>query len=104
MFIFGNLLLAIANVLDILLTIYMWIVIIVAVISWVNPDPYNPIVRFLHAVTDPVFRPIRRLIGYRLGFIDISPIIVIVGIIFIKGFLIRSLIELAYKLKRGGIV
>ncbi len=103
MFIFANLVIAIANITDILLTIYMWIVIISALISWVNPDPYNPIVRFLHAVTEPVFRPIRRTIGYKLGIIDISPMIVILVILFVKHFLIRSLIELAYKLK-GGII
>lgn len=104
MFIFANLLLAIANILNIALTIYMWIVIISAVISWVNPDPYNPIVKFLRAVTEPVYRPIRRLIGYRLGPIDISPMIVILAIIFVQKFLVSSLIEFAYKLKRGGIV
>lgn len=104
MFIFGNLLLGVANILDILLTIYMWIVIISAIISWVNPDPYNPIVKFLRGITEPVYRPIRKLIGFRLGIIDISPMIVILGIIFIKIFFIRSLIEIAYKLKTGGTV
>ncbi len=104
MFIFANLLLAIANILDIVLTAYMWIVIISALISWVNPDPYNPLVKFLRAVTEPVYRPIRRIIGYRLGIIDISPMVVILAIIFVKYFFIGSLIELAYKLKRGGLV
>jgi len=104
MFIFANLLLAITHILDIALTVYMWIVIISAVISWVNPDPYNPIVRFLRVVTEPVYRPIRRLIGYRLGPIDISPMVVILAIIFVQKFLVSSLIEFAYKLKRGGIL
>lgn len=104
MFIFGNLILAIANILDIVLSAYMWIVIISALISWVRPDPYNPIVRFLYSVTEPVFRPIRRLIGFRLGPIDISPMIVILAIIFIQRFLISSLIELAYKLKGGALL
>ncbi|MFZ6017629.1 MAG: YggT family protein [Nitrospirota bacterium] len=100
MFIFANLLLAIANILNVVLTVYMWIIIIAALISWVNPDPYNPIVRFLHAVTEPVLGPIRRRIGYGIG-IDISPIVVILAILFVKYFLIESLIELAYKLKGG---
>lgn len=104
MFIFANLLLAIANILNILLTVYMWIVIISAIISWVNPDPYNPIVRFLRAVTEPVYKPIRKIIGFRLGIIDISPMVVILAILFAKYFLIGSLIDLAYKLKRGGII
>lgn len=103
MFLFGNLIIAIANVLNIILDIYKWIIIIAALISWVNPDPYNPIVRFLYSVTEPVLRPVRRLIGYRLGPIDISPIIIILLIIFIQKFLISSLMELGYKLK-GGIL
>jgi YggT family protein len=67
----------------------------------VNPDPYNPIVRFLYSVTEPVFRPIRRLIGHRLGPIDISPIIVILAIIFIQSFLVRTLIKVGYKFGGG---
>ena len=101
MFIFGNFIIAIANILDIILDIYKWIIIIAAVISWVNPDPYNPVVRFLYAITEPALRPIRRIIGFRLGPVDISPIIVILAIIFIQRFLIGSLIELAYKMKGG---
>jgi len=101
MFIIGNFFLAAAYILNTLLTIYMWIVIASALISWVNPDPYNPIVRFLHAVTEPALRPIRKIIGYRLGVIDISPMIVILIILFVKYFLIQSLIDFAYKLKGG---
>jgi YggT family protein len=101
MFIFANFIIAVDGILKVLLDGYMWIVIISALISWVNPDPYNPIVRFLHAVTEPVFRPIRRIIGYRLGPIDISPMVVILGIMFVKYFIIQSLIEVAYKLKGG---
>lgn len=104
MFIIANLFLALAHILDVALTVYMWIVIISAIISWVNPDPYNPIVKFLRAVTEPVYRPIRGVIGYRLGPIDISPLLVILVIIFIKKFLINSLLDLACKLKRGGLV
>lgn len=104
MFILGNLILAIANILDIVLSLYMWVVIIAALISWVNPDPYNPIVRFLHSVTEPVFRPIRRRIGFRLGPIDISPLVVILAIIFFQRFLIHSLIELGYKIKGGALI
>ncbi|MDP1758881.1 MAG: YggT family protein [Thermodesulfovibrionales bacterium] len=101
MFIIGDLIIAVAKILDIVLDVYKWIVIIAALIGWVNPDPYNPIVRLLHAVTEPVFRPIRRIIGYRLGPIDISPLIVILVIIFTQLFLIQSLIKLGYKLGGG---
>lgn len=101
MFVFGDLLISIATIIDYLLGFYKWVVIIAALLSWVNPDPYNPIVRFLYSVTEPVFRPIRRLIGYRLGPIDISPIIVILAIIFIQSFLVRTLIKVGYKFGGG---
>jgi len=104
MFIIGNLILAIAQILDIILSAYMWVVIIVALLSWVSPDPYNPIVRFLYSITEPVFRPIRRGIGFRLGPIDISPMVVILVIMFIRKFLISSLIELGYKFKGGALL
>ncbi len=70
-----------------LLGLYKWIVIFSALVTWVNPDPYNPIVRFLYKATEPVLYPIRRYIGNRLGPIDISPIIVIFAIIFLQSFL-----------------
>ena len=104
MFIIGNLILAITGVLDIILGVYKWIIIIAAVVSWVSPDPYNPIVRFLYLVTEPVLRPIRRIIGYRLGPIDISPLVAILIIIFIQRFFITTLTELAYKIKGGAIL
>lgn len=106
MFVFANLIIAVAKILNIILELYQWVIIISALISWVNPDPYNPIVRFLRLVTEPVLRPIRRVIGYRLGPIDISPIVVILAIIFIQKFLIGSLVELAYRMKiqGGGII
>jgi len=104
MLIFANLLLTVAEIVNLLLNVYYWIVIVAALISWVNPDPYNPVVRFLHTVTEPVFRPIRRLIGYRLGPIDISPIVVILAILFIQKFLVRSVIEIAYKIKGGAFI
>lgn len=104
MVVLGNLIYAVGYVLDWLLDIYMWVVIISALLSWVNPDPYNPIVRFMNAVTEPVFRPIRRLIGYRLGPIDISPLLVIAAIIFIQKFLVSSLIELGIKIKGGSLL
>ena len=101
MFVFGNLLISIATIINYLLGLYKWVVIIAALISWVNPDPYNPIVRFLYAITEPVFRPIRRLIGYRLGPIDISPIIVILVIMFLQSFLVGTLIKIAQQFGGG---
>lgn len=101
MFVFGDFMIAVARILDTLLEIYKWVIIIAALISWVNPDPYNPIVRFLYSVTEPVLRPIRRLIGFRLGPIDISPLIVILVIIFVQSFLIRSLLKIGLRFGGG---
>ncbi|HIC91667.1 MAG TPA: YggT family protein, partial [Syntrophaceae bacterium] len=77
---------AIASVIDISLTIYMWIIIAQAVISWVNPNPYNPIVRFLYTATEPILYPIRRRLPISFGGIDFSPMIVILAIIILKLF------------------
>ncbi len=98
MFIFGNFLQAVAFILETVLTIYMWIIIITALISWVNPDPYNPIVRFLYSVTEPVLRPIRRRLSFSMG-IDISPILVILVIMFIKYFIVASLFDIASRMR-----
>jgi YggT family protein len=95
MFVLGNLVGALAKVIDYVLMIYMWIIIARAVISWVNPDPYNPIVRFLYSITDPVLLAIRRRLPLSFGGIDFSPIIVILAIIFLQRFLVASLHDLA---------
>ncbi len=100
MFVFSNFLIAVAKILDIVLTILYWLILIRALISWVNPDPYNPIVQFLYKTTEPILYPIRRFLplGLRFG-IDISPIIAFLAIMFLKSFLVRTLIDLALKLK-----
>lgn len=91
MFIFGNIILGIAKVLDVVLNIYMWIIIIRALISWVNPDPYNTIVQVLTRMTEPVLKPIRKLVpSDRIG-IDFSPLIAVFVIIFLQYALINTL-------------
>ena len=97
MFILANFLNAIAVVLGTLLNIYMWIIIIRALISWVNPDPWNPIVQFLNRVTEPILAPIRQMIGLRIG-VDVSPIIVILIIIFLQKAVVQSLEEFAMRM------
>jgi YggT family protein len=99
MFVLGNFIAAAAHILDIALTIYMWIIIIRAVLSWVNPDPYNPIVRFIERVTEPVMAPVRRWIPIRGMGIDFSPIIVLLVIIFLQSFLVKSLLELSFRIR-----
>lgn len=99
MFVLANLIAAVADVVNLLLTTYMWIIIARALISWVSPDPYNPIVQFLHRVTEPVLGPVRRrLPGYGMG-LDLSPLIVIVGIIFLQRFVVASLHQLALNIQ-----
>ena len=97
MFVVANFLVAVAKMIDILLSLYMWTIIARAIISWVNADPYNPIVRFLISITEPVLYPIRRRLPM-LGGIDFSPILVILAIIFVQTFLVQSLIQLAARL------
>ena len=98
MIILSNFLIAIAKDLDIVLTIFMWIVIARAVLSWVSPDPYNPIVRFIHQVTEPVLYQIRRRIPVSFGGIDFSPILVFLAIIFLQRFVVSSLLQMAQTL------
>ena len=95
MFVLGNFIFALAVVVDYALTFYLWIVIARAVLSWVSPDPYNPIVRFIHNITEPVLYRIRRALPLDFGGIDISPIIVMLAILFLQKFLVGSLVGLS---------
>ena len=95
MFVLSNFIIGLAKVIDIALTLYMWVIIFRALISWVNPDPYNQIVIFLYRVTEPVLGPIRRRLPMRNIGIDISPVIVILVIIFLKYFLMETMIQMA---------
>ena len=91
MFVFGNILVGVAEVLDMVLSIYMWVIIIRALISWVNPDPYNPVVQILQKLTEPVLKPLRNIIPvYRMG-LDITPLIAILLIIFLKKAVVVTL-------------
>ncbi len=98
MFLIANLIHAIAVLLSYVLTIYIWIIIVRALISWVSPDPYNPIVQILYRITEPVLAPVR----YRMpdfGGIDISPIVVLLVIFFLQSFLVSSLFDMARMLR-----
>ncbi len=98
MFIISNFLQAVAVILHYGLTIYMWLVIARAVISWVNPDPYNPIVRFLYQTTEPVLYQVRRYLPLPQVGLDISPIIVFIIIIFLDNFIVKTISEIAMRL------
>ena len=97
MFVVGNTLLGFATVLDYVLTFYTWIVIARALISWVNPDPWNPIVQFLSRATEPVLAPIRRRLGWSMG-IDLSPLVVIVAIWFLQIAVVPSIKDIAVRM------
>ena len=91
----GNLITAVVTIIDYLLTFYMYIIIGRAIISWVSPNPNNPIVNFLYVATEPVLSYVRKIIPPIGGSVDISPILVLVAIVFIKQILIQSLHQLA---------
>lgn len=98
MFVFANLVGAVADVLNLILQLYMWILIARAVVSWVNPDPRNPIVRFLYNATEPLLYRVRQIVPLFAGGIDFSPIVVIIGIVFLQRFLVVSLQQVAASL------
>ncbi len=100
MFVITNFLSALAHVLDMLLTILYWLILIRVLISWVNPDPDNQIVQFLYKITEPVLNSIRKILpsSFRFGF-DISPIIAFLAIIFLKSFLVKTILDLAMRIK-----
>ncbi|MCK5508320.1 MAG: YggT family protein [Deltaproteobacteria bacterium] len=98
MYIIGYLFMAIAKILDLVLLIFMWIIIGRAILSWVSPDPFNPIVRFINNVTEPVLSRIRALIPLNFGGMDFSPIIVLLGVMFLRSFVVNSLMRLSANL------
>lgn len=95
MFVLSNFIRALASIVDIVLSIFYWLIIIRALISWVNPDPYNAVVQFLYRTTEPILYPIRRMLP-PMG-IDVSPIIAFLIIIFLKGFVVATLIDMSYR-------
>ncbi|MFZ0051135.1 MAG: YggT family protein [Desulfobaccales bacterium] len=98
MFVLSNLLVALAQILNLGLTIYMWLIIARALLSWVNPDPYNPIVRFLYNVTEPVLAWVRQRLPLVYSGLDLSPLLVLAVIYFLRIFLVASILQLASRL------
>ncbi len=89
---------AIAQILHMVINIYIWVVIISALISFVRPDPYNPIVQILHRLTNPVYAFIRRFIPTIIGGIDVAPILIILALQFIDLFAVKLLFALVHAL------
>ena len=99
MFVLANLIRALAEILNVILTAAYWLILIRALISWVNPDPYNAIVQFLHKMTEPILYPIRKMLPftYSIG-IDISPLVAFLIIFFLRSFLVRTLLDVAFRM------
>ena len=95
MFALGHLIESLAHILDLALTIYMWVIIARALLSWVNPDPFNPIVRFLYNVTEPVLNWVRTRVPVVFGGLDLAPLLVLLAIVFLQRFLVATLFDLA---------
>jgi YggT family protein len=96
MFVFTNFFMAVISVADTVLTLYFWLIIISALLSWINPDPYNPIVSIIRRLTEPAFNLVRRWFPFtNLGGVDLSPIVVLIAIQFTRMFVIQSLYQMA---------
>ncbi|MDR2503665.1 MAG: YggT family protein [Deltaproteobacteria bacterium] len=103
MILFSNILAAIASILGTLIHIYTWIIIIAALITWVRPDPYNPIVRALRVLTEPLQYQVRRKLPFILaGGMDFSPVLIILALQFINIALVKSMAEFAVSLRLQG--
>lgn len=98
MFVLGNFVAAVADLLNSLLTIYSWAILIRVLLSWVSPDPFNPIVQFLVRVTDPYLELFRRIIP-PIGMMDISPIIALVVLNVAQRFLVKTLFDWSLTLR-----
>lgn len=99
MLVLANLIIAFAQILDYVLWAYVWILIGRVVISYVNADPYNPLVRFLHRATDPILDRVRAKLPMTAAGFDLSPIVVWLGVLFLQHFLVRTLFDLAHALR-----
>lgn len=98
MFILSNLIIAVARVISIFLSIFWWLLLIRVLVSWVSPNPFNPLVQFLYRSTDPVLDRIRRFLP-QMGMIDFSPLVAFIFIVFLQSFLVQSLFDLAYYIR-----
>ncbi len=100
MFILGNIFQAIATILDKVLWLYSIVVMVAVLVSWVSPDPFNPIIQFLRSVTEPVFAWVRRRLPFAVvGMIDLSPLIVLILIQLVQMVVVRSLLECGFRLR-----
>ncbi|MBR3880984.1 MAG: YggT family protein [Mailhella sp.] len=99
MFVLANLVTTVAGLLSLVINLYIFVIIVAAFLSWVNPDPYNAIVRTLRALTEPVFYRIRKWFPFvMVNRIDLSPIVALVALQLLNGVVVQSLLQLGLKL------
>jgi YggT family protein len=99
MFVFGNLFSSIASILNLLLDLYFWVIFARAILSWIKPDPHNPIVRTICRLVDPLTYKISRIIPTRIGMVDVAPFILMLLIIFVQKFLVATLFDIGARMK-----
>ena len=100
MFVLGNLVRAVATILDKVIWLYTIVIMVAVLVSWVSPDPFNPVVQFLRSVTEPLFAWVRRRLPFAVvGMVDLSPLIVLIFFQFLQMVLVRSLFELALRFR-----
>ena len=100
MFVIGNLCQAVATILDKVLWLYRIVILVAVLISWVSPDPFNPVVQFLRSVTEPIFAWIRRRLPFTMvGMMDLSPLVALLIIQLLQMVVVRSLFELGVRLR-----
>jgi YggT family protein len=103
MFVVANFLVAIARVLDIAINVFIWLIVIRAIVSWISVDPFNPIVQFLNKSTDPVLFPLRKVLPFSLKWgIDITPVIAVLILIFAQSFVVKTIVDVAGRLRISG--
>ncbi len=98
MFVLGNFISAIAQIFNMILSLIMFLIIVRALISWVSPSPYNPIVQFLIQTTEPILQPIRRLMPVTM-MVDFSPFLALLIIMFLQSFVVQTLMDIAARMK-----
>jgi YggT family protein len=100
MFVLGNLCYALAHIIDKVIWLYSIVVLIAVLITWVRPDPFHPIIQFLRAATEPLFNWVREKLPFAMvGMLDLSPVIVLLGLQLVQMVVVRSLIDLAVRLR-----
>ncbi len=94
----GIFLVYLAKILNVAFTVYFWVIFARALFSWIRPNPYNPVIRLVYRLVDPVTNRIRRMLPTRLGMVDFAPFLLMIAVIFIQELITRLLLQLALRI------